>query len=294
MDMLRVHSDARHSSNAHYHVFLARYSNTKRVVYGFVEGQQDPCCYQTWIEQCLPDEWNVELWPVKGKDAVYRTYSRFDWHRFSKRRVGFFVDRDFSEVVPGERPGDVNIYVTDDYSIENSLVSAATCRRALTEVVGFTDVDHDELDDVCARFEKEYDRFLKTMIPVTAWLLSQQRNGRVVHYGNVDMKHLFRLAKGRLQVKRRPGGCGGIRLYLESRCQVASKQVGAGSTKETEREITENGLYRRLVRGKFGLVSRICGYVEAPAGRQVCDTKRLPRAAPSRRQTPSASAADSI
>ena len=32
-----------------------------------------------------------------------------------------------------------------------------------------------------------------------------------------------------------------------------------------------------------GLVSRICGYVEAPAGRQVCDTKRLP--APGRCET---------
>ena len=34
---------------------------------------------------------------------------------------------------------------------------------------------------------------------------------------------------------------------------------------------------------EIGLVSRICGYVEAPAGRQVCDTKRLP--APGRCET---------
>ena len=52
----------------------------------------------------------------------------------------FLVDRDFHDLAPEEIPEDVNVYVTDGYSIENSLVNGDTCERVLTDVCGLADV----------------------------------------------------------------------------------------------------------------------------------------------------------
>ncbi len=145
MSMLRLHQEALERGSAGYHQFLARYSRTAKVVYGFVEGKDDPCYYRGFIEQLLPDDWDVELWPAGNKMKVYGIYSMIGWNRFPKRRICFFVDRDFLGLISEKSVADCNIYVTDDYSIENSLAKRSTCHRILTEVLGFTSVDHDEL-----------------------------------------------------------------------------------------------------------------------------------------------------
>ena len=251
MNMLRIHSDARDSENARYHEFLTDYSATAAVVYGFVEGLQDPCYYRGLIDHSLPSGWRVRLWPVGGKKVVYKTYRLFDWKRFTKRRVCFFVDRDFRDLTPEEYPEDINIYITDDYSIENSLVDTQTCHRALVEVCGFANVRQDELDAVLRQFEEEYDKFLRAMIPVSAWLLTAKRLQRSVYANNVEMHRLFSVVDGRLQSIPNPRDCAAVADYLELRCGLpAGDDMDAA---EAERELDQDVLYRRFVRGKFAL-----------------------------------------
>ena len=127
MDMLNTHADALRAPTTHYHDFLLRYNAHAKVVYGFVEGRQDPCYYRGFIEYSLPDDWTVELWPVGRKAAVYQLHAFMDWTRYPKKRICFFVDRDFDDLLLEKRINDLNIYVTDDYSIENSVVNRQTC-----------------------------------------------------------------------------------------------------------------------------------------------------------------------
>ena len=120
MSMVHVHDDALASKVESYHEFLTRYSKTAKVVYGFVEGKDDLSYYQGFVDQILPDDWEVELWPAGNKNRVYGIYKDLDWRRFPKKRVCFFVDRDLSDLIPEKLVTDINIYVTDDYSIVSS------------------------------------------------------------------------------------------------------------------------------------------------------------------------------
>ena len=251
MNMLSIHSDARDSANARYHEFLTEYSATAAVVYGFVEGLQDPCYYRGLIDHALPSTWRVRLWSVGGKKVVHKIYRLFDWRRFAKRRVCFFVDRDFLDLAPEEHPEDINIYTTDDYSIENSLVNTQTCHRALVEVCGFADVRQDELDAVLRRFGEQYEAFLRAMIPVTAWLLTAKRLQQIVYANNIEMHRLFSVIDGRLQSRPNPRDCTTVADYLQTRCGITGgDDIDAA---EAERELERESLYRRCVRGKFAL-----------------------------------------
>lgn len=92
MTMLAIHADAISSKITSYHEFLLRYSETAKVVYGFVEGKEDPCFYRGLIESLLPKDWNIELWSAGNKDRVYGIHDAIDWRRFKKSRICFFVD----------------------------------------------------------------------------------------------------------------------------------------------------------------------------------------------------------
>ena len=251
MDMLGIHNEAMVSENARYHEFLAQYSVAAETVYGFVEGGQDPCYYRGLIDHELPPAWRVRLWPVGGKEFVYRIYQLFDWSRFPKGRICFFVDRDFRGLISEQYPEDVNIYVTDDYSIENSLVNDETCHRVLTEICGFVDVPGAELDDVLVKFEEQYEAFLKAMLPVTAWLLTCKRRGSALRADDIQMCHIFALVDGKVRVNTSPLDFDNIENYLHARC--GAPVGGAPDCEGAKRELQCDSLYRRFVRGKFAM-----------------------------------------
>lgn len=100
MTMLDVHRDALESVSATYHEFLLRYKAHANVVYGVVEGKEDPMFYRGLIERTLPEDWQVELIPAGRKKNVLKSMAAFDWLRFSPKRICFFVDRDLSEFIP--------------------------------------------------------------------------------------------------------------------------------------------------------------------------------------------------
>ena len=251
MDMLRAHRDALETLNPHYHDFLLRYRASAHVVYGFVEGKEDPCYYRGFIEHSIPADWLVELWPAGRKRTVYKIHSSMDWGRFPKKRVCFFVDRDLDDLVPRQRVTDVNIYCTDGYSIENSLVNRNTCSRVLTELYGFAQVRHTELDTVCDLFEQQYEHFLSAMMGVMAWLLLWTRSGHTPQYSNIKMNELFSVFRGTLHHEARPGGFSTLAEYLHSRCQVSVSETA--DVGPVEGELRQRNEYRNLVRGKFVL-----------------------------------------
>ncbi|MCP4284482.1 MAG: DUF4435 domain-containing protein [Gammaproteobacteria bacterium] len=251
MSMLKVHAAALSSKIASYHEFLARFSKTKKVVYGFVEGKEDPCFYRGFIDHFLPDNWEVELWPAGNRDQVFRIHRDIDWRRFSKKRVCFFVDRDLSDLIPEKLPSDTNIYVTDKYSIENSIVSRGTCRRILTEVFGFSDVSHKEMDRVCDQFETELETFLVAMIPAMARILFWRRAAANANLNNININKMFSVEDGSVVVDRSTKA-------ESSRTKYIHKSVGIAfdpgiDIAPINAEFSKASTYRNFVRGKYVL-----------------------------------------
>ena len=249
--MLEMHAAALSSKVASYHEFLARFSKSKKVVYGFVEGKEDPCFYRGFIEYILPYDWEAELWPAGNRDQVLSTHKDIDWRRFPKKQVCFFVDRDLSDLIPQKIPSDKNIYVTDKYSIENSIVNRGTCQRILTEIFGFSDVSHEEMDQVCDQFERELEAFLVAMIPTMAWILFWRRTAAKANLNNIKMPKLMSVRNGTVVVDK-------TKDAESKRKQYVHKSVGIPYDSKVdvsaeEAEFSKASVYRSFVRGKFVL-----------------------------------------
>ena len=251
MSMLQIHTAALSSKIASYHEFLARFSKKKKVVYGFVEGKEDPCFYRGFIDHLLPDDWEVELWLAGNRDQVLRIHSDIDWRRFPKKRVCFFIDRDLSALLPESIPTDTNIYITDKYSIENSIVTRGTCRRTLTEVFGFSDVNHKEMEIVCNRFETEFETFLVAMIPIMAWILFWRRTAAKANLNNINISKMFSVQNGSLVVDRPAQGESSRTQYIHTSVGIAfDPTIDISPTKA---EFGKTSIYQKFVRGKYAL-----------------------------------------
>lgn len=249
MTMIEIHAAAVGSMSASYHEFLSRYSKTTKVVYGFVEGKEDPCFYRGFIELLLPNDWRIELWPAGNKDRVYEIHRDIDWRRFPKSRVCFFVDRDLSDMIPETLTQDTNIYVTTGYSIENDVVNKTACHRILTELCGFANADHGELEAVCELFEQEFDTFLQYMVPIMAWILAWRRDGKRPNLNDIHMRDLFSFTNGRLQMNMAPKGKANVSVYLHDQCKVVL--TPEADIAPVQAEFGRKKTYRKFTRGKY-------------------------------------------
>ena len=251
MSMVSIHAAALESGIPGYHEFLGRFSKTKKIVYGFVEGKEDFGYYRGFIEHIIPDEWEVELWSAGSRDRVVQIHKHIDWRRFSKKRVCFFIDRDLSDLIPDKLPDDTNIYVTDKYSIENSIVTRGTCRRILTEVCGFSDVSHKEMDLVCNQFEAELESFLVAMISTMARMLSWRRRQEKANLNNINIGKMFSVKNGTVSVNKP------FKTEL-SRMKYIHGSAGISFDPELDissinTEFSKVSIYQKFVRGKYVL-----------------------------------------
>ena len=251
MSMLNIYAAALNSKVASYHEFLARFSKTKKVVYGFVEGKEDPCFYRGFIDHFIPDDWEIELWPAGNRDQVFQIHRDLDWRRFPKKRVCFFVDRDLSDLIPEKLSSDTNIYVTDKYSIENSIVNRGTCRRILIEVFGFSDVSHEEMDQVCDQFEIEFELFLVAMIPIMARILFWRRTAANANLNNINISKMFSVENGSVVFDRSATAESYRTKYIHSSVGITfdpSIDISLANA-----EFCKASTYRKFVRGKYVL-----------------------------------------
>lgn len=251
MTMLQVHADALNSVSAAYHEFLLRYKASANVIYGIVEGKEDPMFYRGLIERQLPEGWEVELVPAGCKDNVLRAVDAFDWTRFAPKRICFFVDRDLSDFISEGAISGENVYITDNYSIENDAVNPGVLKRLLTEVLNISDLRPAESEVIEQRFFYALTFFQESMVPIMAQILLWQRDGKrpclndirpkdffIFVDGNIKLRSEFELALSRLQ---HAGAC--VNLQPSQHTELTSAEV----------EFRQRQGAERFVRGKYML-----------------------------------------
>jgi hypothetical protein len=247
--MLQTHAEAMESSTTVYHEFLLYYKAEERVVYGFVEGREDLSFYKGLIDGVLPSAWAVVLIHAGNRNMVFQLYGEFDWNRFPKKRICFFVDRDLSAYLRESIPVCDNLYVTDSYSIENDLANVQTLFRVLTEVLGITGISRDEATKIRDLFNKNLRLFTNNFASVMAQVIIWRRQGSRPNLDNIDPKKLFLFDDGVLKVRSEFRKKEGRLQHASHRCQLP----GANSKllRETEREFRANGGVGKYVRGKY-------------------------------------------
>jgi hypothetical protein len=247
--MLQTHAEAMESSTTVYHEFLLYYKAAESVVYGFVEGREDLSFYKGLIDGVLPSAWAVSLIHVGNRHMVFQLYSEFDWDRFPKKRICFFVDRDLSTHLGESVPVYDNLYVTDSYSIENDLVNLQTLFRVLTEVLGITGLARDEAKRIRELFNKNLRLFTDSFAPVMAQVIIWRRQGSRPNLDNIDPKKFFLFEDGVLKVRsefRKKK----VRLeHASYRCQLPG--ANPKLLRQAEKEFRANGGVGKYVRGKY-------------------------------------------
>ena len=234
MEMLEIHAAALTSGNVPYHEFLLSYKAAEQIVYGIVEGRQDPCFYRGIIENMLPEGWDVRLIKAGSKRKVLRVFVDIDWSRFSKKRVCFFVDRDLSEFLGGEEHTGANLYVTDKYSIDSEIINARTFERCLQEIYGVTDVTPAEGDIIKGLFEANLSLFCEEMCPVMAQIVLWRRAGADVCLDNIDPKEFFEFSAGRIALKAGYNTAQSRIRYAAETVKAASSTAADIASAETE------------------------------------------------------------
>lgn len=183
-----------------YMIFLSEYSKDK--CFGFVEGRDDPSFYRNLIYSVIPSDRDVRLIPCGNKNQVKKTYGKVDWNNISSKQVVFFMDRDYSDIIDDD---DViissNVYLTDDYSIENSIICEKTLDSLLRDF-GFASVPQTAIDEIKKLFleqKEEFERKFKNVIVHTAcW----KRKREKVDLDEFKISALFDIKKGVLNVNK--------------------------------------------------------------------------------------------
>lgn len=250
MDMLEVHKQARANPVLIcFHEFKSTYRKSDKTIYAFCEGKDDLSFYRSAIEGSLNDDWNVHMWEVGGVDNVIELYSKFDWRRNDKSQIIFFIDRDLTKFTGAMLPIKENIYITDNYSIENDVVNWNTCERILTEVLGFDSLSLAEKNELKQVFNTSFSAFVEQLVPIMSWVIHWRKNKHKTCLNDIYMKHLFRIDQGLLKSIAKPKQCQDITEYIHKQCQLNIDQcydLAAGCADFC----TDNG-HKRFTRGKY-------------------------------------------
>jgi hypothetical protein len=249
MEMLEIHQAALASGNIPYHEFLLCYKSGNKIVYGIVEGRQDPCFYRGLIESILPNGWEVRLIKAGSKKKVQRVFVDIDWTRFAKKRVCFFVDRDLSDFLGGEKHFGENLYVTDKYSIDSEIVNPKTFERTLEEVYGVADMTPAESDAIRKLFDENLSSFSEEMCSVMAQIILWRRAGADVCLDNIEPKDFFTFNAGRIELK--PAYKAAHSRIQHAANAVKTPQSNANDIGTMEAEFRAKNGASRFIRGKY-------------------------------------------
>jgi hypothetical protein len=200
MSMLDVHRDALQSVSEAYHKLLLKYQKDRKIVYGIVEGKDDPLYYISIFERFLPDNWNVDLIVAGGRKKVLDAFKMVDWNSMPERRICFFIDRDLTAYLENQAELVRNIYVTDGYSIENSIVTVDVYFRILLEAYNVVDLTDDEKDALSELFSDNLRLFTEAMTPIMAQILGWRRDGLDANLNNINIDPIFEFVDGKLSV----------------------------------------------------------------------------------------------
>ncbi len=252
MNMLTVHRQAASGPQSLYHEFLIRFRKGQACIWGFVEGKTDPSFYVGTAEHMLPDRFEVELWPAGNKQRVIDLYALFDWERFNQGQVLFFIDRDLSAFVPDCGSNAPNVYTTDNYSIENDLVTRQVCKRVLREIMGLEALRGAEMDTVLDLFDAQLSKFHCGVLRIMAHVVAWRRRGERPCSENLKMKDLFEIDSGILNTKKAPAGCRTQPAYLCKKLKLTRRGL-MNPYRMAVRDLKRCKEPKHYVRGKYEL-----------------------------------------
>lgn len=175
-------------------------SPTEKTIYLVVEGKDDITFYGMKAETYKRSGFRIHVIPAGNRKKVVDAYHKLDWNVFSKSNILFIVDRDLSDYTGEETPEDKNVYVTDNYSIENDICNSNTYIKVLKYLAQFDDIDDMDETDFLSFYDRSVQQFFDIATPVMALILYWKLNGVAANYANLNFSKMFQLENQNLSL----------------------------------------------------------------------------------------------
>lgn len=180
------------------------YSNSPdaKILYIIIEGKEDICFYKSILTHRIKEQgWETKFLKAKNREKAVEAYSLIDWQKYNKNQILIIIDRDLSSFTNEYTPNDKNVYVTDNYSIENDLFSKECCENTLRIFFGLEDLKDDEMRIILDLFVEGLKEFQKKMFEIMSWILCWRIKGEKCNLDNIRINKLFSFDQGVLNTK---------------------------------------------------------------------------------------------
>ncbi len=223
------------------------YKKTADNVFLIVEGKDDIAFY-TCICLRYAKFSNAEIIPANSRKNVISIYDAIDWTVYSESRVFFFVDRDLSDITNEYTPHAPNVYISDSYSIENSLFDQTLLITAIKVIYGVVDLSSDEINEITRLYNHAYEGFTSFFIPIMSWILSWRINGYKCNLNNLNDGAFYRINQGQFEIVEEYQVSENIVNYIHTACNVT---YVAQDINSYSRMIEQHGGIEKNIRGKY-------------------------------------------
>jgi hypothetical protein len=182
-------------SNAIIHEFMISYNNEDEV-HVFLEGAEDFVFYLPEIRRVFrgrkiipyncAGKWNV----IEAKQALEKDYSV---------NAFFFVDRDFDDFLGRQPAKDSTLYVTDTYSIENTVSNGDAVEIVCSDYLKLSPA---ESDDFLHSVQSIQGSLSPRILALMAWIVASKHQSRSPNLNNTNgLKGVLSVsAEGRLVI----------------------------------------------------------------------------------------------
>lgn len=184
---------------AAYIKILSQYKTSDDTIFCLVEGVEDISFYRPFLE-IYKEEINFKYIICNGKQNVIDNYRDIDWTFYDKKRILFFIDKDFDDYIGEEIINDNNVFTTDFYSIENYLVDAKILEKFIIDNCLIT--DENIINLAIENFKNQHIIYVKQLKMISAWMMYCRKNSFKVSFNEIKMSDLFKIdADGKLKKK---------------------------------------------------------------------------------------------
>ena len=176
------------SPAASYIKILSQYKTDNDTLFCFVEGIEDISFYSQFIERVRHSN-EIKYIVCNGKENVIDNYNNLDWKFYDKKRVLFFIDKDFDDYIGNELIKDENVYITDLYSIENYLVDEYVLKKFIIDNCYIHDEEIIKL--TVNNFKNQHIEYTNQLKMISAWMMYCRKNKFNVNFNDIKISDLF-------------------------------------------------------------------------------------------------------
>ena len=132
------------------------------------------------IKRYIGNDCELEEIVAGCKNNVIKLQQEFNWSEYDKRQIAFFIDKDLSFWLGDTKDFDNNVFVTDEYSVENYVVNSQGFRTWIVHFEGFARARKEEIEIMVSEFQTNVCNFKNKMMRVMAnAVVAKRRNTRV-------------------------------------------------------------------------------------------------------------------